>query len=186
MRVGVDTGGTFTDVVDAVGPPREGAVDPCRSGGGGACRPRRGRRRRRAGRARGRHDRRDEHAARTSWRMRRAPDERRLRGPHRDRPAGSSVAVRPVGRPAGAAGAPLASADSAGTDGRRRHELVALDLSSLPSVPGEVETVAVCFLHADRWPAHERAAVAELGAARRRRRRLPRGLTRASASTSGW
>ena len=42
-------------------------------------------------------------------------------------------------------------------------ELVALDLSQLPSIPAEVETIAVCFLHADRWPAHERAAVAELG-----------------------
>ncbi len=41
-------------------------------------------------------------------------------------------------------------------------ELVALDLSQLPQIPPEVETVAVCFLHADRWPAHERAAVAAL------------------------
>ncbi len=41
-------------------------------------------------------------------------------------------------------------------------ELVALDLTALPAIPRDVDTVAVCFLHADRHPAHEIAAVAAL------------------------
>jgi N-methylhydantoinase A len=41
-------------------------------------------------------------------------------------------------------------------------ELVALDLARLPRIPDGVETVAVCFLHADRWPEHEEVVAAEL------------------------
>ncbi|HSC91870.1 MAG TPA: hydantoinase/oxoprolinase family protein [Gaiellaceae bacterium] len=40
-------------------------------------------------------------------------------------------------------------------------ELEPLDLGSLPDV-GDAEAVAVCLLHADRFPAHERAVAAEL------------------------
>ena len=65
-------------------------------------------------------------------------------------------------------------------------ELVALDLSQLPSIPAEVETIAVCFLHADRWPAHERAAVAELERRGSRRASPPTRSRRSTASTSGW
>ena len=43
-------------------------------------------------------------------------------------------------------------------------ELVALDTSKVPAIPTEVDTVAVCFLHADRWPRHEEMAVAALAA----------------------
>ncbi len=43
-------------------------------------------------------------------------------------------------------------------------ELVALDAASLPALPPEIETVAICLLHADRWPAHEEAVVAALEA----------------------
>ena len=41
-------------------------------------------------------------------------------------------------------------------------ELVALDVTRLPSIPAGVETVAVCFLHADRWPDHEDLVAREL------------------------
>ena len=41
-------------------------------------------------------------------------------------------------------------------------ELEPLDLSALPDIPSTVDTVAVCFLHADRFPRHEIAAVEEL------------------------
>ncbi len=41
-------------------------------------------------------------------------------------------------------------------------ELVPLDLSALPELPSGIDTIAVCFLHADRFPRHELAAVAEL------------------------
>ncbi|HTN78128.1 MAG TPA: hydantoinase/oxoprolinase family protein [Acidimicrobiales bacterium] len=41
-------------------------------------------------------------------------------------------------------------------------ELVALDLSKLPPIPPDVDTVAVCFLHADRWPRHEEMALTAL------------------------
>jgi N-methylhydantoinase A len=44
-------------------------------------------------------------------------------------------------------------------------ELAPLDLGALPAI--DAAAVAVCLLHADRYPAHERAVVAEL------RRRLP-------------
>jgi len=39
--------------------------------------------------------------------------------------------------------------------------LVALDVTRLPDVPDGCDSVAICFLHADRWSAHE-AAVAEV------------------------
>src|SRR5437016_3930686 len=51
-------------------------------------------------------------------------------------------------------------------------ELAPLELESLPEV--EAEAVAVCLLHADRHPGHERAVAAEL------RRRLPRAHVVAS------
>ncbi len=41
-------------------------------------------------------------------------------------------------------------------------EVEPLDLATLPGVPGEVEAVAVCLLHADLDPTHERAVAAEL------------------------
>jgi N-methylhydantoinase A/oxoprolinase/acetone carboxylase beta subunit len=41
-------------------------------------------------------------------------------------------------------------------------ELVPLDLSALPELPSGIDTIAVCFLHADRFPRHEVAAVEEL------------------------
>src|SRR6478736_8764190 len=41
-------------------------------------------------------------------------------------------------------------------------ELVALDVGRLPRIPDGVEMMAVCFLHADRWPEHEVAAAREL------------------------
>jgi N-methylhydantoinase A len=44
-------------------------------------------------------------------------------------------------------------------------ELAALELATLPAI--DAEAVALCLLHADRYPAHEREVVAEL------RRRLP-------------
>jgi N-methylhydantoinase A/oxoprolinase/acetone carboxylase beta subunit len=43
-------------------------------------------------------------------------------------------------------------------------ELVSLDVTRLSALPPEIETVAVCLLHADRWPAHEKAVVAALEA----------------------
>ena len=63
---------------------------------------------------------------------------------------------------------PLVPLDrSVGVRGRMgpEGELMPLELDSLPEL--EAEAVAVCLLHADRHPAHERAVVAEL------RRRLP-------------
>ena len=44
-------------------------------------------------------------------------------------------------------------------------ELEPLDTASLPPVPAGVEAVAVCLLHADLNPAHEQAVAAELAAA---------------------
>ena len=41
-------------------------------------------------------------------------------------------------------------------------ELVALDVSSLPAVPDGVEAVAVCLLHSDLDPSHEQAVAAAL------------------------
>ena len=41
-------------------------------------------------------------------------------------------------------------------------ELVAIDVARLPRIPDGVDTVAVCFLHADRWPDHEVVAAREL------------------------
>jgi N-methylhydantoinase A/oxoprolinase/acetone carboxylase beta subunit len=43
-------------------------------------------------------------------------------------------------------------------------ELVPLDVSALSKLSPEIETVAVCLLHADRWPSHEEAVVAALKA----------------------
>ncbi len=43
-------------------------------------------------------------------------------------------------------------------------ELVSLDVTGLAALAPEIETVAVCLLHADRWPAHEEAVVAALEA----------------------
>ena len=99
--------------------------------------------------------------------MRRAADERGLRGPHRDRPAGPSVAVRPVGRPAGAARGPCAAADGAGPDRRRRHGARGARSSAAPVHPGRrSRPIAVCFLHADRWPASRATLVARRARAR--------------------
>lgn len=41
-------------------------------------------------------------------------------------------------------------------------ELTPVDLSSLPDLPGDVEAVAVCLLHADLDPGHEQAVAAAL------------------------
>ncbi|CAN5528470.1 hydantoinase/oxoprolinase family protein [soil metagenome] len=41
-------------------------------------------------------------------------------------------------------------------------ELAPLDAASVPSIPEGVEAVAVCLLHSDLEPAHERSVVAEL------------------------
>jgi len=46
-------------------------------------------------------------------------------------------------------------------DGHGR-ELTPLDPTSIPAVPADVDTVAVCLLHADLDPAHEQAAAATL------------------------
>jgi N-methylhydantoinase A len=43
-------------------------------------------------------------------------------------------------------------------------ELVAPGLSSLPAIPGDVEVVAVCLLHADLDPSHEQAVAGALRA----------------------
>jgi N-methylhydantoinase A/oxoprolinase/acetone carboxylase beta subunit len=43
-------------------------------------------------------------------------------------------------------------------------ELVPLDVAGLAALAPEIETVAVCLLHSDRWPAHEKAVVAALNA----------------------
>ena len=43
-------------------------------------------------------------------------------------------------------------------------ELVPLDVAGLAALAPEIETVAVCLLHSDRWPAHEEAVVAALEA----------------------
>ncbi|MEW6153281.1 MAG: hydantoinase/oxoprolinase family protein, partial [Actinomycetota bacterium] len=45
------------------------------------------------------------------------------------------------------------------------HELVAVDLGSLPPVPPGVDAVAVCLLHADLVPIHEKTVAAALAAA---------------------
>ena len=162
-RVGVDTGGTFTDVVDESGAHVKVLSDRADPACGGATRSRRSGRRGR--RARARHDRRDEHVARAGRRPRRARDERGLRGPHRDRSAGSSVAVRPVGRPSRRRSC-LGHCATACRDGSRSTAPSSCRSMSrgCPSLPPEIETVAVCFLHADRWPAHEEAVVAALEA----------------------
>ena len=97
---------------------------------------------------------------------------------HRDRAPGASVAVRRARRPAGAAGATRAAlrgrrADST-RDGReleavRRHRTRASDL-------GPVDAVAVCLLHADLDPSHERGVAAVLREHGLRRRLLARGV----------
>ena len=160
MRVGVDTGGTFTDVVDESGQhvkvlstradPAEAVragldavaeVDELAHGTTVATNTlleRRGASRRAA------HERR---ASRTSSR---SPG-RTVRRCTTSGPTGRSHWCARSLR--------LTVPGRIAADGT---ELVALDLSQLPSIPAEVETIAVCFLHADRWPAHERAAVAEL------------------------
>jgi N-methylhydantoinase A/oxoprolinase/acetone carboxylase beta subunit len=43
-------------------------------------------------------------------------------------------------------------------------ELVALDLDTLPAIPDDVDAVAVCLLHADLEPSHERAVAGALRA----------------------
>ena len=88
---------------------------------------------------------------------------RRRRG---DRSTGSAVALRPVARPGRA---PLV-ARALRQEVRERLDatgavLVPLELASLPSMPDGVESVAVCLLHADLDPVHERAVAAALRAA---------------------
>jgi N-methylhydantoinase A/oxoprolinase/acetone carboxylase beta subunit len=46
----------------------------------------------------------------------------------------------------------------------RGHEIVPLEVGSLPPLDPEIEAVAVCLLHADLNPAHEQAVAAELRA----------------------
>ena len=112
---GVDTGGTFTDVVAADGDDRQGAVHAGRPGPGGAggasaAARRAGAAGRRAGpRHHGGHQR----PARAPGRRRRAGHHRGLRRRHRDRPPGPPVALRPLGRPAGAARGPRPAARGA-------------------------------------------------------------------------
>ena len=101
VRVGVDTGGTFTDVVaddGAIAKVPSTPADP-----GEAVRVGRratARRRRPARRAGPRHDGGHQRAARAAGRAGRAGHERGLRRRDRDRPPGPAVALRPVGRPA--------------------------------------------------------------------------------------
>ena len=110
MRVGVDTGGTFTDVVADDGTVAKVPSTPDDPGARGARRRSRPRAAARdAGGARPRHHGGHQRAARAPARPRRAGDHRGLRRRDRDRPPGPSVALRPVRRPAAAAGAARAA-----------------------------------------------------------------------------
>ncbi len=85
-----------------------------------------------------------------------------LRRRDRDRPPGPAVALRPVGRPARAAGGPRPPLRGARPAGRRRHRArAARPRPRCRALAGGVEAVAVCLLHADLDPAHERAVAAD-------------------------
>ena len=112
-----DTGGTFTDLVTADGrvakvPSTPGTTRARRCGQGGRSAAR--------GRAAPavaagpRHDGGHQRPARAPGRDGGAGHHRGLRRRHRDRPPGPTVALRPVGRPARAAGAPRAAARGGG------------------------------------------------------------------------
>ena len=157
-------------------PRREGRVDARRSGPRGRARDRRGRRRRPGRRARARHDRRDERAARTA-RARASRSSRPTASPTRSRSrarCGPSLYDPFVDRPR------AARAARAAVRGRRAGSTRTVARSSrstarCPTIPDDVDAVAVCLLHADLDPAHERAVA---GALRARGRELRRVLAR--------
>ena len=162
MRCGVDTGGTFTDVVTDDGTVVK-VLEHARRPGPGR---RRGHRRHRRGppRAAGPRDhRRHQRPARAAGGGRRPRHQPGLRRRDRDRPPGPAVALRPVGRPARAPRPPPPAAGGRRTPRRHRHRDRAAR-SRLPDVPDGVEAVAVCLLHADLNPAHERAVADRLRA----------------------
>ena len=166
MRVGIDTGGTFTDVVDDDG--RVAKVlstpdDPARAVARAVARARR---RGRAGRARARHDGRDERAARAARRRGRAGHDRGLRRRDRDRPPGPPSLYDPfVDRPAPLVPRALRF-EVAGRLDADGAELDAVRRRACPAIPDEVDAVAVCLLHADLNARHERAVAAALRARR--------------------
>ena len=179
----VDTGGTFTDVVTADGDLVKVPSTPADPAGGGRAA---GAGRRRPDVPGARHDRRHQRPARAAGRGGGAGDQRRLRGRHRDRPPGPALALRPVGRPAGAAGARVHRRLGCRAAGGRRHRAGAGSTSTVAAAPRRRawQAVAVCLLHADLEPAHERAVAAR--AARPRASTSP-ARTRcrpSSASTS--
>ncbi len=57
-------------------------------------------------------------------------------------------------------------------------EIEPVDAAAVPEIPGDVEAVAVCLLHADLNPAHERLVAEVLRDPRVRRDLLPRGVAR--------
>ena len=185
-RIGIDVGGTFTDLVavdergrvtlaKAASTPRDPSIGVHRR----AHAPRRGAGQRarsllaRDRAHRPRHDRRDQRAARAQGRARRAPDDRGA--PRRDRDARGAQGrpLQPPHAAARAAGAarpaPRACGSACAPTGAWRR---ALDRRSLDRAIADlrrdgVEAVAVCYLHAYRDARHERAT------ARRARRALP-------------
>ena len=186
MRVGVDTGGTFTDVVADDGTVAQGAVDARRS------------RRARCvdgvaavaldapDGARARHDGGDQRAARAPARPRRAGDDRGLRRRDRDRPPGPAVALRrrtSTGRRRSCRA--RCGSRWAGGSTRDGRELEPFDGVGRPT-SGDVDAVAVCLLHADLDPAHERAVAAVLARARATTSCARTRCRPSSASTSAW
>ena len=143
-RVGVDTGGTFTDVVDESGvhvKVLSDRVDPASAVRRGVV---------------------EVGAAvdvlahgttvATNTLLERAGgrvalvDERGPRGPHRDRSSGSALVVRPMGRPPRATGAAAWRYGVRGRVAVDGTELVPLDVAGLAALAPEIETVAVLSL----------------------------------------
>ena len=159
MRVGVDTGGTFTDVVDETGAivkVLSTRADPAEAVSAGVAR---------VGRA-------DVLAHGTTVATNTLLERRGavvalltnegfedlIEIARQDRPSlYDQWADRP--EPLVARALRLTMPGRIAADGT---ELVALDVTRLPSIPDGVETVAVCFLHADRWPDHEDLVAREL------------------------
>ena len=186
VLVGVDTGGTFTDLVADDGtvvkvpstpddPPRRSPTPSGRRAASDAARPR--------------HDRRHQRAARAAGRGRRPRHERGLRGRARDRPPGPAVALRPLRRPAGAARAARRCASASpgrlAADGSRaRRRSTSTRSTPSPRRRSRPSPCACCTPTCDDAPRARRSAEV-LERPRLRRDAARRRCRRSSASTSG-
>ena len=170
VRIGVDIGGTFTDIVLERGPRadhREGADDPRRAGGRGAPGPRPGngvlwRRTARGGAGHPRHHARHQRDDRAQGRAHRAGDHRGLPRFHRDGDREPLRAVRHRHGEAGAAGArgsgasPCPERLNAAGDPILALDEAAVEATAARLAAEGIESAAIGLLHSYVNPAHER------------------------------